>query len=268
MHYEGNLDCFLFKKEKVLKKLLKFLMLLICVFVASNLKLDAGSSQSKITVVSESGEQRQTRQPAQHKREEIQNSKINVYVDHAHCEILKRVGFSEVKTYLQSHPKIISLSLVLKDNTRQIPEGYFVGLDHLQQIDLGTNRLTSLPESIKNLTNLRELNLYENRLTSLPTEIGNLRELRVLDLSFNLLTYLPAEIRRLTNLKELDLGNNLLIPWPTELIDRLRIQNEDISIAGQDHQAPALQSTQPVSFFKRIGSKIKFAFSKIFKRKA
>jgi len=245
MHYEGNLDCFLFKKEKVLKKLLKFLMLLICVFVASNLKLDAGSSQSKITVVSESGEQRQTRQPAQHKREEIQNSKINVYVDHAHCEILKRVGFSEVKTYLQSHPKIISLSLVLKDNTRQIPEGYFVGLDHLQQIDLGTNRLTSLPESIKNLTNLRELNLYENRLTSLPTEIGNLRDL-----------------------KELDLGNNLLIPWPTELIDRLRIQNEDISIAGQDHQAPALQSTQPVSFFKRIGSKIKFAFSKIFKRKA
>ena len=141
-------------------------------------------------------------------------------------------------------------------------------LRSLESLYLRFNQLTFLPESIVNLSSLRTLDLYRNQLTSLPTSIGNLESLERLDLRRNQLASLPESIGNLSRLIELDLSDNHIIPWPTELINQIQRQNEDISIAGQDSQTPTPQSPQQVSFFKRIGRKIKFAFSKIFKRKA
>src|SRR5712691_9605641 len=50
-------------------------------------------------------------------------------------------------------------------------------LTHLQQLDLTGNQITSLPETLENLIHLEEIHLDANRLTSLPESIGHLKNL-------------------------------------------------------------------------------------------
>jgi len=52
-------------------------------------------------------------------------------------------------------------------------------------LKLSNNELTTLPDSIGNLTGLKWLQLSNNELTSLPEEIGNLTGLTELKLSNN-----------------------------------------------------------------------------------
>jgi Leucine-rich repeat (LRR) protein len=91
-------------------------------------------------------------------------------------------------------------------------------LVRLQTLRLNYNNLTSLPAEIGKLINLKELDLGSNSLTSLPVEIGRLCNLQKLYLSKNNLTSLPAEIGGLVNLKELFLNYNSLISLPHALV--------------------------------------------------
>ncbi|HCJ34307.1 MAG TPA: GTP-binding protein, partial [Ktedonobacter sp.] len=76
-------------------------------------------------------------------------------------------------------------------------------------------KLTSLPESLWQLTNLQLFNVGENQLTSLPESIGNLTHLHTLDLGHNELTSLPEALGHLTNLTFfLYLSNNHLTALP------------------------------------------------------
>lgn len=56
------------------------------------------------------------------------------------------------------------------------------------------NRLTSLPESLYDLTNLISLNLRRNKLTYLSSSINNLQQLIHLDVSHN-----PIELPFITH---------------------------------------------------------------------
>jgi leucine-rich repeat protein SHOC2 len=70
--------------------------------------------------------------------------------------------------------------------------------------------LTSLPESVSDLSKLIALNLGHNQLQDLPANIGNLRSLTSLDLSQNQFTILPVQIGLLSNLTSLNLRGNPL----------------------------------------------------------
>jgi hypothetical protein len=190
-------------------------------------------------------------------------------------QIKKTAGFSQLKNHLLSlEPQRISeLDLDIDENIHTIPEYFFSGLEALRilKLWLNNNKLTSLPTEIGDLSHLEILNLDNNQLTSLPASIGNLTSLRALNLDDNQLSELPPEIGQLTNLHELYLQENHLVPWPRRIIWLMRTQNRGIIIWGQRSQTPAPQpnkETQPVSLFKKIGRKIKFAFRKIFKRSA
>lgn len=84
-------------------------------------------------------------------------------------------------------------------------------------LNLEGNNLTSLPESIGDLTNLTILRLNHNKLTSLPESIGNLTKLSRLYLNHNELTSLPESISNLTNLIWLDLDDNKLTSLPKSI---------------------------------------------------
>ena len=80
----------------------------------------------------------------------------------------------------------------------------------MRYLNITDNQLSTLPESIGNLTSLIELRLYNNQLKNLPDTIGNLKNLRELHLMNNPLTSLPDSIGKLKNLTQLDLRNNHL----------------------------------------------------------
>jgi Leucine-rich repeat (LRR) protein len=52
------------------------------------------------------------------------------------------------------------------------------------ELELNGQQLTSLPESIGQLTDLRKLTLFKDKLESLPEQIGQLTNLEVLALQY------------------------------------------------------------------------------------
>ncbi|MDY7004722.1 MAG: leucine-rich repeat domain-containing protein, partial [Cyanobacteriota bacterium] len=85
------------------------------------------------------------------------------------------------------------------------------------RLDLRSNQLTTLPESISQLTNLTWLYLHGNKLTTLPESISQLTNLTWLYLHGNKLTTLPESITQLTNLTWLNLHNNQLTTLPESI---------------------------------------------------
>ncbi len=84
-------------------------------------------------------------------------------------------------------------------------------------LDLSSNQLTTLPESLSEFKALRRLDLQDNRLTTLPESLGQLASLQTLLLDHNELTKLPKSLGRLSALRTLALQNNRLTTLPQEL---------------------------------------------------
>lgn len=80
--------------------------------------------------------------------------------------------------------------------------------ENAKSLDLTKSNLTSLPISIRDLTNLTELYLYQNKLVSLPSELGSLVNLEILAANENLLSSLPDSLANLRNLRVIDLRHN------------------------------------------------------------
>ena len=90
-------------------------------------------------------------------------------------------------------------------------------LTNLTSLNLGYNQLTALPESIGQLTNLTSLNLSHNKLIALPESIGQLTNLTSLNLDSKQLTALPESIGQLTSLTSLTLHSNQLTALPESI---------------------------------------------------
>jgi Leucine-rich repeat (LRR) protein len=110
-------------------------------------------------------------------------------------------------------------------------------LDRVDKLDLSSNQLTYLPESIGNLTNLTWLklggNTYDrdelgnrtdeldwalfNKIKILPESIGNLNKLTSLNVSSNQLTTLPESIGILSELTSLNVSSNQLTTLPESI---------------------------------------------------
>lgn len=104
--------------------------------------------------------------------------------------------------------------------------GNLTDLVSLRVVD---NNLTNLPYSIGNLTNLRELRLYHNQLKTLPDSITNLQQLTWLSLSLNRFTVFPEQITELTNLIGLRLNGNQLTVLPQSITRLTNLTHLDIS---------------------------------------
>jgi hypothetical protein len=90
-------------------------------------------------------------------------------------------------------------------NLTTLPDS-LVELTQLQSLDLSYNYLTELPKWLGKFTQLRSLDLRFNELTTLPESLGELTQLEVLDLSRNPYDTLPESFGQLTWLQWLDLS--------------------------------------------------------------
>ena len=90
-------------------------------------------------------------------------------------------------------------------------------LPMLQSIDVNTNRLTSLPETIGRLPSLRTLTAHTNKLEALPEALGALPSLRTLDVAHNALASLPESVGYLHACVEINVAHNALAALPPSI---------------------------------------------------
>ncbi|CAO0797233.1 unnamed protein product [Mucor circinelloides] len=90
-------------------------------------------------------------------------------------------------------------------------------LTMIRKLDLSSNYLTELPESIGYMQNLEALSVAKNRIKSLPDTIGYLSNLLELDVSYNELEHVTPCIGYLEKLKTLSLAYNQITHLPTDV---------------------------------------------------
>lgn len=120
-------------------------------------------------------------------------------------------------------------------------------------LDLSSLNLTSLPETIGELTHLEALNLACNRPLQLPPELANLTKLRKLDLSFPNQSIIPAWLDQLTSLEELDIRANSTTGIPTVLTRLPRLQKLNLYLDGFE-ELPSELLNLPMLHNVAIGS--------------
>ncbi|TAL61664.1 MAG: leucine-rich repeat domain-containing protein, partial [Bacteroidetes bacterium] len=76
---------------------------------------------------------------------------------------------------------------------------------NLQVLDVSSNKLEALPDSIGKLKNLRKLAAGKNEIGGIPKQIGELSNLEILDLWSNQIVIFPDELNKLKKLRWMDL---------------------------------------------------------------
>lgn len=129
-------------------------------------------------------------------------------------------------------------------------------LSNLTHLSVFTTQLESLPESIGNLSQLEELIMIDNHLISLPESIGNLFRLKELNVSNSQLTNLPESVGNLPELKSLVVSGNRLSSLPKSFKDLPRL-SELIIIKNQFTELPKwLQEIKSLSSLHLSGNPI------------
>ncbi|GKV20426.1 hypothetical protein SLEP1_g30554 [Rubroshorea leprosula] len=101
------------------------------------------------------------------------------------------------------------------NNLQSIPESLTARLLNVVVLDVHSNQLKCLPNSMGCLSKLKVLNVSGNLLQSLPKTIENCRHLEELNCNFNKLSKLPDNIGyELVNLKKLTINSNKLVFLP------------------------------------------------------
>jgi disease resistance protein RPS2 len=116
-------------------------------------------------------------------------------------------------------PNLVSLTLVLNFELKEIPEAFFLNLVSLKVLDLGNTGLQLLPRSLWQLKQLGFLGLNYTQIEDVHPDIGHISNLQFLHLrGCKNLHSLPCEMGDLKNLKYLDLrGCSNLEAFPCEI---------------------------------------------------
>ncbi|XP_021891484.1 plant intracellular Ras-group-related LRR protein 6-like [Carica papaya] len=114
----------------------------------------------------------------------------------------------------------INVGLICKldlsnNNIQMIPESLTARLLNVIVLDVHSNQLKALPNSIGCLSKLKLLNVSGNLIEYFPKTIENCRSLEELNANFNKLTRLPETLGfELVNLKKLSVNSNKLMFLP------------------------------------------------------
>ncbi len=111
---------------------------------------------------------------------------------------------------------------------KSLPNG-IIKLRRLEVLDLYYNELANLPKSISRMRKLQQLALSHNQLNQLPGNLGKLGRLQTLYLHHNRLEQLPNSIGKLRALQILDMGYNQFSSLPNQIGLLQRMEEIDLS---------------------------------------
>lgn len=141
-------------------------------------------------------------------------------------------SFSALNLRLNKSARLLTLSLLyallqtLPDDLREL-------VGSVRVLDVSGNRLTTLPDWLREATNLRRIVVSRNVLTELPDWLGELTSLKVLDASENRLVALPGTLEG-ASLEQLQLNGNSLSSLPGSIGDLKSLQKLDVSGTVED----------------------------------
>lgn len=135
--------------------------------------------------------------------------------DLSECDLRKVPDgtFSLVRVLLKTHLYLQCNSLRSLDSGGKLSD-----LRGIQVLNISSNKLSTIPDGLDQLTALRELNLCKNQLDIFPLSITRLRCLTYLNLEDNRLSSLPPDVGHLKQLVTLMLSNNPLGVLPREMV--------------------------------------------------
>ncbi|MEW5310705.1 MAG: hypothetical protein WDW38_002476 [Sanguina aurantia] len=110
----------------------------------------------------------------------------------------------------------------------QLPTG-FVELvkrynPHITELELSSNAITDLPDSLEQFQYLRILRLKYNALRKVPSVITRLPQLMILELSGNQISRLDESIGSMLMLRELDLSGNTISQLPESICNLAKLE--------------------------------------------
>ena len=144
-------------------------------------------------------------------------------------------------------PTVLDMS---RNQLEALPPRVFDNLSWLNELNLGHNKLSVLPEYVFDLHDLRSLNLEHNLLRPSVRTVPSSYNFARLNLEHNQLTLLDRDLlRRTSSLLELKLGFNQLTTLPDGLFDGVR------KLRNLQLQSNQLQQL-PSRIFQSLGSKI------------
>ena len=114
-----------------------------------------------------------------------------------------------------------------KNKLHSLPPS-FGQLKQLKHVIFYENEFTEIPEVLANCNELRHLDFYKNNLTEIPDFVGNMEHLQQLFLSYNKIEVIPDTLRNLKQLKYFYIHHNelhFLPAWMPEMdsIERLSV---------------------------------------------
>lgn len=136
------------------------------------------------------------------------------------------ITYTDLKIAMENPDAVESISLVGM-KLRKIPAEVFQ-FKNLRFLDLRRNRITKIPDEIKNLTKLEELDLTGNKLEDFPEALTTLPRLLILRLRKNKLYSLPKSIGNLNKLEQLDLNGNPIWMLPDEMAKCMGLRTMDL----------------------------------------
>lgn len=116
--------------------------------------------------------------------------------------------FKSLEAALLNPEEVIHLEL-RKDKLTKVPES-IKQFKNLEILDLGKNKLDSIPSFILELKNLKELNISKNNFSRIPRILGQMDSLKILKMANNPVLQIPFYISEFPTLQILDL-------WSTQL---------------------------------------------------
>jgi len=108
-------------------------------------------------------------------------------------------------------PKLKCIELMDNDLTKLVN---FTKNTSLEELYCANNRLTYLPNTIKNLISLKRLGLENNKIEKLPDGLYNLSELQILHLNKNNINNISEKILNFKKLEDFYLKQNPLEKMP------------------------------------------------------
>ncbi|XP_045582047.2 leucine-rich repeat-containing protein 40 [Procambarus clarkii] len=143
-------------------------------------------------------------------------------------------------------------TLAYNEKASDIPDVLFENASEarVRTVDLGKNQLTQVPDKLVMLSqHVSEIMLGMNKLTSLPSWIGNFQHLQFLDLQANQLRDLPTDLAELLYLREINLTANRFDQLPACLYEMAQLE----ILCAADNQINALY-VEGLSKLKRLAT--------------